>query len=242
MMETITDSVQERINSYDRAELAKKFAPNQMLVLDDFLPRDFVIENYVPEVEACNAHVNRVNVPGFKKSGSVSYHHLEQYAPHLFSFYHSPEFKQFIMDIVGTEVDYCPESDPHAAALYYYTEPGDRIKVHYDKSFYKGKRFTVLLGMVQDSEASKLICYPGASKKNMKKNPITVATHPGTLVIFNGDTLWHEVSPLAENERRVILTMEFLTDTRISAVSKIVSDFKDRYLYFGKSQYQKTEK
>ncbi len=237
-MQATTDFVQDVIKNQDTELLAKQYAPHQMLVIEDFLPRDFVIDNYVPEVESCNTHVNRVNVPGFKKSGSVSYHQLEQTAPKLFAFYRSAAFKQFIADIVGEEVEYCPESDPHAAALYYYTEPGDRIKVHYDKSFYKGKRFTVLLGMIQDSEASKLICYPGADKKNMKKNPLEVATHPGTLVIFNGDVLWHEVSPLAENERRVILTMEFLTDTRISAVSKIVSDVKDRYLYFGKSQYK----
>ena len=88
--------------------------------------------------------------------------------------------------------------------------------------------------MIQNSECSKLVCYPGGTKKNIKKNPVSIATHPGTLIIFNGDTLWHEVTPLGQEEKRVILTMEYLTDTRISLLNKWVSDFKDRFLYFGR--------
>lgn len=239
-MHSIDEIVQNAIACQDTEKLNRQYwDQSEMLVIEDFLPRDLVVEQLVPEVEACTPYVHRVNVPGFKKSGSISYSLIEQHAPSLFGIYRSPEFLQFIARLVGEKLFLCPESDPHAAALYYYTEAGDRIKNHYDKSFYKGKRFTVLLGMVQDSTHSKLICYPGASKKNMKKNPTEVLTHPGTLVVFNGDVLWHEVSALAENERRVILTMEFLTDTRISAVSKIVSDFKDRFLYFGNPKTEK---
>ena len=57
--------------------------------------------------------------------------------------------------------------------------------------------------------------------------------NPGTLVIFDGDSLWHEVTPLAENERRVILTMEFVTDNRMTPLNRFVSHLKDRILYFG---------
>ena len=105
--------------------------------------------------------------------------------------------------------------------------------MHYDKSFYRGHRYTVLLGMIQDSIASKLVCYPGSTKLNRRKNPMAVYTHPGTLVIFDGDSLWHEVTPLAENERGVILTMEFVTDNRMTPLNRFVSHLKDRILYFG---------
>lgn len=238
-MANIDDIVAQAISQQDSKQLAEQYKnQSQMIVIEDFIPRAYVVDNLVAEVDACTPYVNRVNVPGFKKSGSISCQLLQQHAPQLYQLYHNPAFLQFIASIVSEKLFLSPESDPHAAALYYYTEAGDRIKNHYDKSFYKGKRFTVLLGMIQDSVSSKLMCYPGASKKNMKKNPMSVYTHPGTLVVFNGDALWHEVTPLAENERRVILTMEFLTDTRISAVSKIVSDFKDRYLYFGKPAKQ----
>lgn len=238
-MEKIAHFLLDSIRARDTKLLAQQYTDqSEMLVIEDFLPRAFVRDNFIPEVNQCEQYIHRVHVPGFKKSGSVSRYDIKLYAPTLFRLYYSDAFKTFISNIVGENLVHCPERDPHAVALYYYTEPGDRISVHYDKSFYKGKRFTVLLGMTQDSEKSKLICYPSATKKNRRKNSVVVATHPGTLVIFNGDVLWHEVSALGEQEKRVILTMEFLTDARISLFNKLISDFKDRYLYFGKSKFE----
>ena len=150
------------------------------------------------------------------------------------AFFYCVAMKNFFESIVGETLFPCPDHDPHAVALYHYTEPGDHIGVHYDKSFYRGRRYTVLFGLIQDSTASKLVCYPGATKAHRRKNPLEIMTHPGTLVIFEGNTLWHEVTPLAENEKRVILTMEYVTDQRMSTVNRWVSNFKDRWLYFGK--------
>ncbi len=233
---TLLDAIQ----AADTEQLAKAYREHEMLVIENFLPPGFVIDQFVPLVEKCSDFVHRIKVPGFKKSGSVSYHQIQQTAPALYQLYQSPAMMDFIGKIVGKDLHCCPDRDPHAAALYYYTEPGDRINKHYDKSFYKGGRYTVLLGMIQNSEHSKLVCYPGASKKLPKENAISIATHPGTLVLFNGDVLWHEVTPLAENEKRVILTLEYLTDTRMSLFSKWISDFKDRLLYFGKSEFEGT--
>lgn len=239
-MDILQKHVQNFISSNNIQQLrAQYWRQQQMLVIENFLPRTFIIEHLVPEVKKCMPHIHRVKIPGFKKSGSVSYHHLKNDAEQISQLYKMEIFRKLIEEIVDVRLEYCPERDGHAAALYYYTEPGDRIGVHYDKSFYKGSRFTVLLGLVQDSEQSKLICYPGASKKHPRKNPLPVVTHPGTLVIFNGDVLWHEVTPLGPGEERVILTLEYLTDTRISFLNKWLSDFKDRFLYFGKTQYEK---
>ena len=199
-----------------------------------------MIENFVPEVESCTKFIHRVSIPGFKKSGSVSHHDIQKHAPGLSNIYSSLAMKTFIERIVGKDLHLCPDRDPHAAALYYYTEPGDRINKHYDKSFYRGARYTVLLGMIQNSVKSNLVCYPGNSKKLPNKNPTVIATHPGTFVIFNGDVLWHEVTALGENERRAILTLEYVTDTRMSLFNKWVSDFKDRFLYFGKNEFEAT--
>lgn len=232
-VEAAQPRIEEFINVRDTARYAAQFKPHKMLITKDFMPPEFVIDHYLPEVENCTKFIHRVRVPRFKKSGSVSRNNLMAHAPGLFNIYQSDQMKRFIEQIVGETLYRCPEDDPHGVALYHYTEPGDHIGVHYDKSFYKGKRYTVLLGMIQDSVESKLVCYPGASKLNRRKNPIEVLTHPGTLVVFSGDSLWHEVTPLGKNERRVILTMEYVTDNRISPVNRFISNFKDRYLYFG---------
>lgn len=213
---------------------AKQFQEKKLLIINHFLPEDYVKSFFVPEVNQCLPYVHRVKVGSFKKSGSISSQLLSQHAPELYALYHSPIMKQFVENVVGEPVQLCPDDDPHAVALYYYTEPGDHIGVHYDKSFYRGRRYTVLIGLIQDSHHSKLVCYPGSHKFNRRKNPIDVYTHPGTFVVFDGDVLWHEVTPLAENERRVILTMEYVTDNRMGKISRAVSHFKDRLLYFGK--------
>lgn len=238
-MDVMTSSPLSAIETHieqivDKNSLYDTFQKKKWLVIDRFLDPDFVRAHFHSEIKQCEPYIHRVKIPGFKKSGSVSSHLLEQYAPHLFSLYYSAVMKRFVEAIVGEKLCLSPSSDPHGVALYHYTEPGDFIGVHYDKSFYRGKRYTVLLGMIQDSLASKLMCYPGSHKLNRRKNPTPVYTHPGTLVVFDGDSLWHEVTPLAENEQRVILTMEYVTDNRMTKTNRFVSHLKDRLLYFGK--------
>lgn len=237
-MDCIERALQTSIAELDLPTLSRTYHQQDLLVLPNFLPDNFVQSYLLPEVKNCSKLIHRVHVPGFKKSGSVGRSMLKKTAPVLASLYELSVVRQFIEGIVNDVLLPCPSWDQHGVALYYYTEPGDRINVHYDKSFYRGKRFTVLLGMIQDSTHSKLICYPGASKRHRRKNPMEVLTHPGTLVIFNGDTLWHEVTPLGEDEYRAILTLEFLTDQRISFFNKWVTNCKDRFLYFGHPQTQ----
>jgi len=212
----------------------REFDKNKYLIIDHFINPDFVNTHFLPEVIRCEEHMHRVKIGSFKKSGSVGSDQIQTMAPHLFELYHSAWMKRFVEQVVGEPLHACPSSDLHSVALYYYTEPGDHIGVHYDKSFYRGRRYTVLLGLIQDSVQSKLVCYPGSTKLNRKKNPLDVYTHPGKLVVFDGDSLWHEVTPLGENEKRVILTMEYVTDSRMTLGNKWVSNFKDRLLYFGK--------
>ena len=235
-MEVVQPRIEDFINNNQIEHYVEQYKSNNVLVIKDFMSPGYVTENYLPEVEACAKYIHRVKIGSFKKSGSVSRNLIEKHAPNIFALYHSSAFKKFIEDIVGEPLYTSPPSDPHAVALYSYTEPGDHISVHYDKSFYKGRRYTVLLGMIQDSVESKLMCYLGATKVNRRKDPQEVYTHPGTIVIFNGDKLWHEVTPLGNNERRVILTMEYLSDPRISKLNHIISTLKDRYLYFGKEK------
>lgn len=240
MIEVVQSQINQSIVAAGDVQVhATSFFPHKLLVIPEFISCEYVTENFIPEVLQCSPWIHRVSMPNFKKSGSVSSHHIKRHAPRLHALYYSDTLKKFFETIVGESLYVCPLHDPHAVALYHYTEPGDHIGVHYDKSFYRGRRYTVLLGLIQDSVASKLVCYPGATKVNRRKNPLEIFTHPGTLVIFEGDSLWHEVTPLAENEKRVILTMEYVTDQRMSLMNRFVSHLKDRLLYFGKNGQRK---
>jgi len=62
---------------------------------------------------------------------------------------------------------------------------------------------------------------------------VAVATDPGTMVVFNGDKVYHGVSPSREGERRVVFTMEYVTSREIGRAQRLFSDLKDAFAYFG---------
>src|SRR5262249_57658517 len=124
-------------------------------------------------------------------------------APTIRPFYRSPAFIRFLTHVTGQPLQPCPDPDPRSCALYFYTEPGDHIGFHFDTSYYKGSRYTVLVGLIERS-SSQLVCQ--LFKNDPSGRPIVelrLATYPGTLVAFNGDKLWHAIPPPAETPNPV---------------------------------------
>lgn len=206
---------------------------SECVFLERFLPAEVVEHHLLPPVEQLRADVHRTYIPKHKKGGSVSYYTLAEKAPVFLELYRSPAFIDFISRLVGHPVVPCPDEDPHACALYFYTEPGDHIGFHYDTSYYKGARYTVLMGLVQRSAECRLICqlYKGDSTRAMKELRLT--TPPGAMAIFNGNKLWHAITPLEEGAERVVLTMEYVTNPEMGSFSRFVSNMKDAIAYFG---------
>ncbi len=134
--------------------------------------------------------------------------------------------------MTGRRLQPCPASDPHACALYFYTEPGDHIGFHYDTSYYRGERFTVLVGLVERS-SSRLVCQLFKDVLGREPVDLDLKTDPGTLALFNGDKLWHAITPLGDGEERVSLTLEYVTDPSMPPLKRFVSNMKDAIAYFG---------
>ncbi len=208
---------------------------NEAIFLERFLPPQVVERVLVPEVEQLRAHVHRNYIPGHKKGGSVSFYALAEKAPVFLSLYRSSAFVDFVGRLAGAPVMPCPEDDPHACALYFYTEPGDHMGFHYDTSYYKGARYTVLLGLVQRSDTCRLVCQLYKDDPTRETREIQLAYGPGDLVIFNGDKLWHAVTPLANGEERIVLTMEYVTNPEMPPLKRLFSNLKDAFGYFGVS-------
>jgi hypothetical protein len=59
------------------------------------------------------------------------------------------------------------------------------------------------------------------------------AAEPGSMGIFNGDKVYHGVSPSREGERRVVYTMEYVTSQEMGRVQRLYSNLKDAIAYFG---------
>jgi hypothetical protein len=191
-----------------------------------------VVEALCAEVESARPAVHRSYIPRHRKGGSVGYHTLRERAPGIRALYGSPDLVALLEAVTGRRLVPCPPSDPHACALYFYTEPGDHIGFHYDTSYYRGERFTVLVGLIERS-SSRLVCELHRTTPEREPMRLSLRTDPGTMVLFNGDRLWHAVTPLGAGEERVSLTLEYLTDPAMSRAGRFVSNMKDAIAYFG---------
>lgn len=206
---------------------------NECLFLERFLEPEVVERHLLPEVDKLRPNVHRNYIPGHKKGGSISSYTLAEKAPLFLTLYKSPAFIDFASCLTGARLLPCPDDDPHACALYFYTEPGDHMGFHYDNSYYKGARYTVLMGLVQRTEHCRLVARLYRDDPTRETREIQWAYGPGALLIFNGPKLYHAVTPLAPGEERIVLTMEYVTDTEMGVFKRFVSNMKDAIAYFG---------
>ena len=235
-METVLANVEEEVGkaleNLHVDHLLQVYAEQgEFLTLDAFLPQT-VIDHFMLEVEKVRPKLNRNYIPSHKKGGSVSYYILNQDAPGILSFYRSQAFIGWLSRIAGAQLLLCPDEDPHACALYFYMEPGDHIGFHYDTSYYKGTRYTALLGLV-DRSSSRLLCRLHTKDSSRETKELALATAPGSLIFFNGDKLHHAVTPLGEDEERIVLTLQYVTNADMGLFHRWFSNMKDAVGYFG---------
>jgi hypothetical protein len=231
-METLAAAIGGALGRLDLEAVRRRYQEqNEAVWLERALPAA-VVAPMVADVERVRPFVHRNYLPRHKKGGSVSYHTLVEQAPAIIALYRSAAFRAFLEGVTGRRLLPCPESDPHACALYFYTEPGDHIGFHYDTSYYRGARFTILVGLIERS-SSRLVCQLYKDVPGRAPVEVALRTEPGTLVLFNGDRLWHAITPLGEGEERVSLTLEYVTDPRMTPLKRFVSNMKDSVAYFG---------
>jgi hypothetical protein len=228
----IAEEVARALARLDREEIRATYArQNEFVHLPACLPPSLVGE-LVADVERVRPEIHRNYIPRHKKGGSVSYYTLVEQAPAILALYRAPAFVELLASVTGRRLLPCPGSDPHACALYFYTEPGDHIGFHYDTSYYRGERFTVLVGLIERS-SSRLVCQLYRDVAGREPVALSLKTDPGGLVLFNGDRLWHAVTPLGADEERVSLTLEYVTDPSMPVLRRFVSNMKDAVAYFG---------
>ena len=201
------------------------------LYLSDFLPPSVTAE-LVAAVSAVTPAMNRNYLPGHKQGGSVSRHTLDEMAPFVAQLYRSSALIDWLSQLAGERLQVSPPDDPHAYALYFYTRPGDHIGWHYDTSYYAGRRYTLLIGLIDESSC-RLEYELHTREEGAVVVPGSVRIPPGGLVFFDGDKLRHRITPLGENEMRVSLTFEYVTDPRMHFGWRVISNMKDAFGYFG---------
>jgi hypothetical protein len=214
-----------------------QFTPDQPLssfakhlaVLDNVLPPDD-FARLVDEVEKL-VETERSYLPAHKKGGTVAYETLEHKAPPLVSLYRSHSLRKLVSDIVKLRIEPTPLHDQSSCSILFYEKPGDHIGWHYDHNFYKGRHFTVLIPVINRgrepnglSQARLMVRQNGYER--------VIPTPPNAMIVFEGATVRHKVTPIGEGEKRVIWSMTYCTDPRNSAFQGIARMLKDT-AFFG---------
>ncbi len=217
---------------FDHKALRREFASQGAFVyIEDFLPAALTA-TLVDAVSAVQSAVNRNYLPGHKQGGSVSRHSLDRLAPAIAELYRCSELLDFLQGLAGEPLQVSPPDDPHAYALYFYTRPGDHIGWHYDRSYYAGRRYTLLFGVI-DHSSCRLDYQLHTREAGAAVVEGSVRIAPGGMVFFDGDKLRHRITPLGEEEVRVSLTFEYVTNPSMRAAWRFVSNMKDAVAYFG---------
>jgi hypothetical protein len=221
-----------RLDSLDLQSLRGEYAAQgSFLYVDDFLPAELTAQ-LIAAVSAVEGSINRNYLPGHKQGGSVSRHAIDRQAPVIAELYRSPALLHWLEQLTGESLQLSPPDDPHAYALYFYTRPGDHIGWHYDTSYYAGHRYTLLLGLIDDSSC-RLDYQLHTREKAASVVSGSLKIAPGGLVVFNGDALRHRITPSRPGETRVSLTFEYVTDPHMHPWWRLISNMKDAFAYFG---------
>jgi len=230
---TLDDSMSAAVEGRDVEELQGIYEANgQFLAIEDFLPEE-VLDGALADLAKLRPLVHRNHIPKQKKGGAVSRHSIDREADVIADLYRSAPLRAFLEKITGATMLDCPSRDPHTYALYLYSEAGDHIGWHFDTSFYRGRRFTLLIGLV-DNDSCKLECELHRKDASREVESRSYRMKPGSLVLFDGDSIWHRVTKMAEGDNeRVVIAMEFVTDQSINPIRKLISNVKDSFAYFG---------
>ena len=213
----------------DPAELARAFASDPILRVGGFLHPD-ALQSLRVEAESNIFRMTRSYIPTHKKGRTLSYENIHRHAHGCLGFYHSPEILRWVSTVVGLPVQPTPDQDQSSLSVLCYNEAGDHIHWHYDHNFYRGRHFTVLLSLANES-ANGGVSQSTLNRRLPGGDEQAFDTSPDSLVVFEGARVLHRASPTAEGDLRLMLSMTFCTDPRTHWLKEFARRVKDTAFY-----------
>lgn len=237
-----------QIAAADPQHLAREFAREHITRVENFVTPD-CLQTLRAEALAHIPEMKRTFIPLHKKGATLAYEQIHALAPHCLAFYHDPDIQQWISRVIGVPIVPTPDQDQSSLSILCYSEPGDHINWHYDHNFYRGRHFTVLLSLVNErvEGSGPSVAGPTTFDARPADTPLSQGTlqrrlpgggiqdfdtSPNTLMVFEGARVRHRASPVGDHERRVILSMTYCTDPRISRYKEFLRRCKDT-AFFG---------
>ena len=224
----------QRIAQLDVEALRRRFAEDEILILPDFVPAP-LLEQLQREARVLLPQARRSHLPFVRKGGAISHPTIRAQAPHLYALQGSQVLRQTFQRIAdGPILEARQPDDPHASALYTYTERGDHIKWHYDDCGCEPQAaYSIILGLIdRSSSLLELVTF----KKTPGRTPVRrlVRVEPGTLVYFCGTNVWHRVTPLGRGEERATFSFVYVKENNHPrGWNKVQLEAINTLLYFG---------
>jgi hypothetical protein len=211
------------------AALKETFGKEWIVRADHFLDED-ALKRLLDEALANRHRVVRTFIPLHKKGATVSYENIHLHCPSCLGLYHSEEMLGWVSELVGQRVWPAGDHDQSACSLLFYDQAGAHINWHYDFNYYKGRQFTALLTLTNRAgnggfTRSRLMY------KDVAGKVVEVDTEVNSLALFEGARVLHRVSPAEEGDLRVVLSMTFNTEPRISRLGEMMRRIKDTAFY-----------
>jgi hypothetical protein len=161
-----------------------------------------------------------------KKGITISTPNIVKYAPTLIHFYENElcklVSKQINLHLFPTDLNL-----PTTCAILIYENEGDWINWHYDYNYYDGRFFTVLIPITNNITCTEF------QLKNDNNEIKSINLINNNSVCFEGNYLYHRASKLCKNEKRIILSCQYVTNNNINSINKLRLKLKD-FAYIGK--------
>jgi hypothetical protein len=209
--------------------LRQAFVREPIVRVADFLTPSS-LERLRDEALAVADQKKRSYIPTHKKGGTVSYEILHRCCPACLAFYHGAPVRNWVSALVDMPVGPAGDHDQSANSLLIYDEADDHIHWHYDHNFYKGRQFTALISLVNRS-ASGGISASRFVHISRDGREVVVETSENSFVVFEGAVVKHRATPTEPGDLRVMLSMTYNTDARISAIGEAMRRVKDTAFY-----------
>jgi hypothetical protein len=189
-----------------------------IMISNNTLQKRVTISTYIETIFNCA-------IPN-KSGTTIPTQNITKYAPKLIDYY-----KNELCNIVSNKLKiklYPTDLNlPTSCAILIYDKEGDWINWHYDYNYYNGRFFTVLIPITNEETCT---FFQFRDNNNNTKNINLINNNS---VCFEGNYLYHRATKLCNNQRRILLSCQYVTDNTMNFINKIRIKLKD-YAYIGK--------
>ena len=144
----------------------------------------------------------RIEIPK-KHQKNVSYDTLKENVPEIENWYTS--LPSLISPYISDTLQVAPADVKTRMCLVVYEKEGDYIDWHFDTNHYDGRFFTLLVPV-----STEETCGNYMYKDHNEKEQI-LEVEKSQAILFEGDKVFHRGKALCADQRRVILSMTFVT-------------------------------